>query len=551
MTNHYKHYKSIIKKNPITSNIFHFLKIITCSCLLQCSYFQCGAQLAKRVVLSQSLITDKNGHNLFESFQTDSSFYPNGNIENVTDYKLIKNSRGKLLDSIATRLKIWDENGGFVGFYDRKKNKINDFAYSCGCNLVENGDFENHSVKGFELKGDTIVYKYTSIDYQNVEGWSTIKTLHTPIYDKSQYENRKFNSHRLDSISAVSGTSFSCVSLAYYAVFPTRAFDLDTFLQNKLKLPAIKGQKYLLTLWIRKNPYCMFNYGALSIYLAKDYFSDKGKKSDLQEIYNKPYNDLNNSGWQKIVLSFKAKKTSNYLVIGNFNPSIKLNVNSLSKDDQDAINYQKNYRLKSSNNVLKEYVIVDGKPDVHYIDTIITFSNNYRFRSRIFVDNVCLSPVKCIPIKDILKTTIASIVPGEKKQIISNDSLKSLYKPNEIETERSYILNNVSFEFNSFSLSSPSFNELDMLYNILSENKQYTIDISGHTDNSGTEKYNINLSAERAKSVANYLINKGIKSNRIKYTGFGSSLPIADNSTEDGRAKNRRVEFKLINNISK
>jgi outer membrane protein OmpA-like peptidoglycan-associated protein len=72
------------------------------------------------------------------------------------------------------------------------------------------------------------------------------------------------------------------------------------------------------------------------------------------------------------------------------------------------------------------------------------------------------------------------------------------------------------------------------------------IEISGHTDNTGNPVVNAKLSTERAKAVVDYLVKKGITKDRLTYLGFGSDQPIADNATAAGRAKNRRVEFKIV-----
>ena len=72
------------------------------------------------------------------------------------------------------------------------------------------------------------------------------------------------------------------------------------------------------------------------------------------------------------------------------------------------------------------------------------------------------------------------------------------------------------------------------------------IEISGHTDNIGTDQANLLLSSNRAKAVADYLFSKGISKNRIKSVGKGKTMPAAENSTEEGRALNRRIEMKII-----
>jgi outer membrane protein OmpA-like peptidoglycan-associated protein len=73
-----------------------------------------------------------------------------------------------------------------------------------------------------------------------------------------------------------------------------------------------------------------------------------------------------------------------------------------------------------------------------------------------------------------------------------------------------------------------------------------TIEISGHTDNVGSNLYNQQLSEDRAKSVVEYLIDNGIDAGRLTYAGYGEEQPIATNETEEGRQMNRRTEFKVL-----
>jgi outer membrane protein OmpA-like peptidoglycan-associated protein len=86
---------------------------------------------------------------------------------------------------------------------------------------------------------------------------------------------------------------------------------------------------------------------------------------------------------------------------------------------------------------------------------------------------------------------------------------------------------------------------LDKLITNLKEHPKYKVRITGHTDNFGSETHNLPLSIERAKSVANYLTGNGIEEERVQYTGVGSTQPVADNETKEGRDQNRRVEFIL------
>ena len=106
-------------------------------------------------------------------------------------------------------------------------------------------------------------------------------------------------------------------------------------------------------------------------------------------------------------------------------------------------------------------------------------------------------------------------------------------------------LKNVFFDFDKTELKPESFVELDKLVSYLQQNL-LRIEIGGHTDNQGSDEYNDRLSENRAKAVYDYLVQKGIPANRLQYKGYGMRVPVADNSTEEGRAANRRTEFKII-----
>lgn len=108
-------------------------------------------------------------------------------------------------------------------------------------------------------------------------------------------------------------------------------------------------------------------------------------------------------------------------------------------------------------------------------------------------------------------------------------------------------LQNVYFETSSAKISEGYQAVLDEAAKNLKENTTITIEISGHTDNTGPESFNKSLSKNRANAVKAYLVKKGISSKRMTATGVSSTQPAGDNSTEEGRAKNRRVELKIKN----
>lgn len=133
------------------------------------------------------------------------------------------------------------------------------------------------------------------------------------------------------------------------------------------------------------------------------------------------------------------------------------------------------------------------------------------------------------------------------KDIESDDDTYILDIPLQpIKEGQSVVLKNIFFDFNQYSLKSESYVELKRLVQFMQRNSHISIEIGGHTDNVGTVAYNQKLSTDRAKSVYDYLINQGISIDRLSYKGYGFDVPIADNSTEVGRAKNRRTEFKIV-----
>lgn len=113
-------------------------------------------------------------------------------------------------------------------------------------------------------------------------------------------------------------------------------------------------------------------------------------------------------------------------------------------------------------------------------------------------------------------------------------------------TETAITLNNIYFDFDRFELKPESFVELDRVYKFLSDNPGVKIEISAHTDSRGSDDYNLELSQKRAESVVKYLASKNIDPARLSAKGYGETKPLFDNSTEEGMAKNRRVEMRVI-----
>ncbi|URA09941.1 OmpA family protein [Thermospira aquatica] len=139
---------------------------------------------------------------------------------------------------------------------------------------------------------------------------------------------------------------------------------------------------------------------------------------------------------------------------------------------------------------------------------------------------------------------------GVKTNLVSD--LNQAVKTNEVLSLREDIdgvvvnLGNVLFEFDKATIRKEFEKGLDQLAEVLKKYPKLDIVVSGHTDSIGNPAYNQKLSELRAKAIADYLLQQGISQDRISYIGYGDTRPLVSNATPEGRAKNRRVEIKII-----
>jgi outer membrane protein OmpA-like peptidoglycan-associated protein len=133
-------------------------------------------------------------------------------------------------------------------------------------------------------------------------------------------------------------------------------------------------------------------------------------------------------------------------------------------------------------------------------------------------------------------------VPKQTKyqEIIKDIQLKPIEKGTKV------VINNIFFETGKAILTPQSHLELEKAFDLLRTNPSMVIEVGGHTDNIGDEESNMKLSHDRAKAVREYLVNRGINTDRIQAKGYGELNPIATNDTDDGRKANRRTEFVIL-----
>src|SRR5258708_3102934 len=133
-----------------------------------------------------------------------------------------------------------------------------------------------------------------------------------------------------------------------------------------------------------------------------------------------------------------------------------------------------------------------------------------------------------------------------KLQPVQEEVVIAPIKVAPVEENAKITLNNIFFDFDKSDLKTESFPELNRIADLMKEKTGMQIELAGHTDQIGSEEYNLGLSERRARAVANHLIGKGITKERISVVFFGESKPIDLSGTKEGYAKNRRVEFKII-----
>ena len=286
--------------------------------------------------------------------------------------------------------------------------------------------------------------------------------------------------------------------------------DYREYLQTRLRRKLHSGDSIQLTFWAslsEESTGAVATLGGLftqesisdtvrSIFLAKEqeYLTD-----DIFQTIARPYvpqvvnsfdsTITNTRDWQRISGIFVAQGGEQYITIGNFNLA----------EQSGYADYDSLTRLL---------------PGAYY-----------------YIDDVSVRCLNCPPpVADDLNV----------------DSTYLTIEQPAFTVGCTFVMKDIFFEFDKSTLLQQSYFELKNLISLLDTYPQMHIEIRGHTDGKGSDSYNLRLSENRAKAVSDYLISKGINEKRILYKGYGKTLPIDSNETEEGRAKNRRVEFKII-----
>lgn len=145
-----------------------------------------------------------------------------------------------------------------------------------------------------------------------------------------------------------------------------------------------------------------------------------------------------------------------------------------------------------------------------------------------------------------------AVDPNTLRQLVTNITLDTILVLDKMELNKVFVLENIYYDFDKADIRPDAARELDKLVQLLADNPEIKIELSSHTDSVASVEYNLDLSQRRAESAVNYLIQRGISPDRLVPKGYGELRPIARNTNPDGtdnpqgRAKNRRTEFKIL-----
>ncbi|HZY79420.1 MAG TPA: OmpA family protein [Cyclobacteriaceae bacterium] len=264
------------------------------------------------------------------------------------------------------------------------------------------------------------------------------------------------------------------------------------YIQVELQSPLTKGAKYRVEFYFKLSSYSVFATDRMGLIFSDSILfrnDDKLIKNNavVQKTKSTPFTD---EKWELATAEYTAKGNERAIIIGNFS------------DDRST------HHVKLDSRTGKSFML--SASAYYYIDDV-----------------------------SVVQTWPPIEVEESDSTITWSDGRK--IEPNEI-----YILKNIQFSYDSFELLDISFAELDKLVSVMNDRPEWSVELAGHTDDRGSDDYNLELSHNRARQVGNYLVAHGIADGRIKIKGFGKQYPLINKVDEDARTVNRRVEVRFL-----
>lgn len=338
------------------------------------------------------------------------------------------------------------------------------------------------------------------------------------------------------------------------------------FLFARFKKDLVAGQTYCLKLKLNLREYTLGKPEMVKqvelAFLNDAYESDQRQVIKVRSDVVIPVDTLSDRPlWQYVDMEFTATKTAKYVYIGRFFSDETVNVYRMAKSINDSIEKAVRFEIKWAQDSIAKCILpipeVKTKRELkrqinelHQFTRLQQFRkdsitkallnqlkfqtdsvNSYYLRSiyyheRIYFDDICIAPKGISGLCNCTDTVINEVFAVGK----------------------TFTLKRIYFDTDKSTIKSESALELKNLLKVLTDYPNMHIQINGHTDSINSASYNLKLSAARAKAVANWLIQQGIKPTRITTKGYGSEKPIATNNTPEGRELNRRVEFVVLKN---
>ncbi len=447
---------------------------------------------------------------------------------------------------------------------------LNQYIKAQAENIVKNYSFEHY-------KDCPVDYTPQDLSHKLIPDWG-YPTKATP-----DYFNRCSPS-RADGVSVpknFAGESEPRTGDGYAGAILSGTDDgYREYIQGILTEPMFPGDMYCIRFYYKLASYSKFAVDQLSMF-----FSDIEIKNNLMinlaykpQINNQEGLFLDNiDKWEEVCTVYRANGGERYFILGNFKSYENTNYVATDKNMKNLRNKEYAYYF-FDDIIIKPLQNCKDCPCIHHdfeadiIDSSYTGGYDYlsgkikneKNDGHIKIGMLGGTPPYRVEWSNGREGDELSNLPAGEYMFTAYDkynchsSGKVVFVKPEVEVDEfksglesieeggSLVLKNIFFEFNKTELLPESYPELNKVVSFMTAKNIKLIEISGHTDSEGSEKYNQKLSEGRAQSVVKYLRNKGLKPERLRAVGYGEAKPIDTNFSEEGRAKNRRVEFTLL-----
>jgi OmpA-OmpF porin, OOP family len=321
-----------------------------------------------------------------------------------------------------------------------------------------------------------------------VTGWSQVNEG-TPDYFHSCSKKVGVPSNIFGNQSAHGGEAYCGM-----AIYSPGQRNYREYLVSKLDRPLNAGEMVCIELYVSSADDCKYVVDGFGAVLSKEKLKQDRSLLIPHEpaIQNPRLHMLDEAdGWVLLGDVYTAQGGEEYLTIGNFKADKNLKVIRRTRIENPDANGKWAY---------------------------------------LYIDDVSVKPVRSKSECSCENEYLASIVVDPPLELYEYDDIK---------------LDAVLFDFDEDVLTSDARKQLDEIYTLMKKNRSMFMEIDGHTDAIGNDRYNLGLSDRRAERVISYLVNKGIERDRFSKSSFGSEQPVAPNDNDEGRAQNRRVEFHI------